>query len=493
MTKHKIKSDKLKTSGMPRKGVRLPDSSNEAPVMGVERSGQQSSNHVLNSYPSNTNSAGVGRRRLEGQTFLNRWARISLRAQRNPTDVFNNLLLHINEETLREAYDELDGTKASGVDRITKSAYGRKLEHNLEILAERLRKGSYRPRPKREVQIPKANGKTRPIAIACFEDKLVDAVVAKILTRVFDGSFIKNSFGFRPGKSAHQAIETCYKVLARNNHPYVAEIDFSSFFNTIPHEELLEIVSDRIADKKFLRLIERFLKGKTKKQDGSMEVGHCGTPQGGLMSPILANIYLDTVLDKWFPGNYKSGVIVRYADDAVFFFRKKEEAESFLEDFKARVEKFKLVVNKEKSRFLSFKKTEHTHFNFLGFTFYWGIQNKRKFLRVKTEKKRLHNAIQEFYNWIKQNRSKGKRTELWKTARSKIRGHCEYFGFWMNRYRLLHFYREAVRAMYKWLNRRSQKRSYTWQGLQELIKQNPLGPVPKFGELKRLGWSFGYV
>ena len=308
MTKHEIKSDKLKTSGRLPKGVRLPGSSVEAPVMGVERSGQQSFNHVLNPYPSNTNTAGIGRQRSgRGQPFLNRWARISLRAQRHPTGVFNNLLLHINEKTLREAYDELDGTKASGVDGMTKAAYGQKLEHNLKVLAEKIRRGSYRPRPKREVHIPKANGKTRPIAIACFEDKLVDAVIGKILTGVFDDNFIKNSFGFRPRKSAHQAIETCYKVLARNTRPYVVEIDFSSFFNTIPHTELLEMVSERIADKKLLRLIERFLKGKTTKQDGSMEVGHCGTPQGGLMSPVLANIYLDVVLDKWFSGKLQVG------------------------------------------------------------------------------------------------------------------------------------------------------------------------------------------
>ena len=199
MSKHGIKSDKLKTSGMLHKGVRLSHSSAETPVMGVERRGQQSSNHVLNSSPINIGGQG-GERSWKGQPFLDRWTRISLRAQTLPRSVFNNLLLHINEETLREAFGELDGTKAPGVDGITKLLYGRDLEQNIKALAERIRRESYKPQPKREVLIPKDNGKTRPIAIACFEDKLVDAVIAKILTSIFDDSFITNSFGFRPRK-----------------------------------------------------------------------------------------------------------------------------------------------------------------------------------------------------------------------------------------------------------------------------------------------------
>ena len=379
--------------------------------------------------------------------------------------MFNNLLLHINEETLREAYDELDGTKASGVDGITKSEYGKRLKENLEELTLRIKRGIYRPQPKREVLIPKANGKTRPIAIACFEDKLVDAVVEKILTYIFDDSFIKNSFGLRPRKVRPPGDRNRPQgTPGVESDRMSSEIDFSNFFNTIPHEELMGILRKIVADEKLLRLIERFFKGKMLKQDGRIESCLCGTPQGGLMSPILANIYLDIVLDKWFLKEHLGGTMIRYADDAVFFFRTKEEAESFLPDFKARVEKFKLIVNEEKSRSLSFKKTEHTQFNFLGFTFYWGIQNKRKFLKVKTEKKKLHKAMNEFYNWIKQHRSKGKRNELWKTAKSKIRGHYEYFGYWTNRRKLVHFYSEVVKAMFKWLNRRSQKRSYTWEG-----------------------------
>ena len=379
------------------------------------------------------------------------------------------------------------------MDGITKSDYGRDLQKNLENLALRIKRGSYKPRPKREVLIPKANGKTRPIAVACFEDKLVDAVIMKILSSIYDSSFIRSSFGFRPKKSAHQAIKTSYKALEKGERPYVVEVDFSNFFNTIPHGKLLEVLREKVADEKLLILIKRFLEGKVMKKNGTAEKCVCGTPQGGLMSPVLANIYLDMVLDKWFLKNYKSGIIIRYADDAIFLFGEKHRAEQFLRDFKNRVECHGLIVNEEKSRSLSFKKTQSNEFNFLGFTFYWGIQNKRKFLKVKTEKQKLLKSFREFYDWIKTERSVKRTNELWETAKSKIRGHYEYFGFWMNRRKLVHFYKEAVKALCQWPNRRGQKRSYSWDEFQRRIKNHPLGKPPERAKLKPLGKRFGHV
>ena len=491
MPKQEIKNNKFKTTVVPRKGVRLSYISDNMPVMGMERRGQQYSRLGLNLLSDNI--IRLREKRLwKGKPFLNRWMRISLRTQQSPTAVFNNLLLHISKETLTEAFGELDGTKAPGVDGVTKSAYGKNLESNLDKLAERIKRGSYRPKPRKVILIPKANGGFRPIAIACFEDKLVDAVISKILSNLYDHSFIHNSFGYRPNKSAHKAIETSYKVLRRRKRPYVVEVDFSNFFNTIPHRELLEILEKKIADKKFLRLITRFLEGRTMKDDGTLEKCICGTPQGGLMSPILANIYLDEVLDKWFKSNYSGSVIIRYADDAVFFFSDRKKASNFLTEFKERVEAFKLTVNEEKSRFLSFKTKEFNQFNFLGFTFYWGIQNNRRFLKVKTEKKKLHKGLQEFDDWIKTNRNKEKVGVLWDSAKAKIRGHYEYFGYWMNRQKLLHFYQGVVKSLFNWLNRRSQKRSYSWAGFRERIKQNPLGQPPIQEKLKRLGGSYGY-
>ena len=308
-------------------------------------------------------------RGVQGTLLLSRWLRISLRTRKDTSCVFNNLLHHINVETLKEAYNAMDKNKALGVDKISKEAYGKNLEANLENLYIKIRNGSYKPQIKREVLIPKANGKTRPIEIACFEDKLVDYVVSKILSAVYEPSFIRNSFGFRPNKSAHNAIEACYYSLKDNKRPFVVEIDFSNFFNTIPHKKLMSIVKKKIADYRFNGLVRRFLKSSTLKSDGTIHKNDCGTPQGGVMSPILANIYLNEVVDQWFLKNYGSynNIIVRYvpersdkcpwgADDATFFFKKESDAKDFMLQFKARIEAFGLSLNMDKTRTLNFNK-----------------------------------------------------------------------------------------------------------------------------------------
>ena len=231
--------------------------------------------------------------------------RISLKAQ-NKTCVFSNLMKHINRDVLIEAFDAIDGKKALGVDQISKSAYGKNLEENISNLLKRIANGSYRPLPKREVLIPKQNGKMRPIAIASFEDKLVDWCVGAILTEIYEPLFIRNSFGYRPRKSAHQAVEACYHSLENGNRPNVLEIDFSNFFNTIPHKKLMKILEKRVADKRFLGLVRRLLTGEILKSSGMISATEVGTPQGGIASPILANIYLNEVLDQWFLKNYSS-------------------------------------------------------------------------------------------------------------------------------------------------------------------------------------------
>lgn len=490
MLKNDIKKDNFKTSSTPLQGVRLTHSSDEASVMDGERRGKQSS--LLNDDAHTSNYTGSCGDKWKGQPFLNRWLRISLRAQKE-NSVFNNLLLHVNEETLLEAFNALDGSKAMGVDKVSKSAYGKNLEANIRLLAKRVKDGSYRPLPKREVQIPKANGKTRPIAIACFEDKIVDWVAAKLLNQVFDPCFIPNSFGFREKKSAHQAIEACYHSLKDNKRPFVVEIDFSNFFNTISHKKLMKVVEKKVKDYKFLGLIRTFLKSQTI-VDGELVRTTCGTPQGGLMSPILANIYLNEVVDQWFVENYQShnNKAVRYADDAVFFFKKEEDANKFLSDFKQRVSSFDLIINEDKSNSLSFKKSEFTSFNFLGFTFYWGKNCKRRILKVKTEKSKLHKSMKEFYSWIKENRNRYKLSVLWETANAKLRGHYNYFGYWMNYKKLNHFYWIAVKSLFKWLNRRSQKKSYNWENFKERLKNQPLLEPPSTNKLRNLGTRYAY-
>lgn len=419
-----------------------------------------------------------------------RWARISFRAHNEKT-VFNNLMMHVNEVSLREAFKALDGTKALGVDGMSKAEYGRNLDMNLGNLTQRIHSGNYRPKPKREALIPKANGKTRPIAIACFEDKLVDWAVGKILTLVFDPLFIKTSFGYRPNKSADGAVELCYNSLCKNTRKYVAEIDFSSFFNTIPHRKLMKIVGKRIADRRFKGLIGRFVKGGLINKEGEILPSMIGTPQGSIMSPILANIYLHEVIDEWFLSNHAKGnnVIVRYADDGVFFFHKKEEADEFLQSLDKRVGIYGLSLNKDKTHNLLMTENNHVHFSFLGFTFYWGKQGRRCVLKVKTQKERLIRSLQEFEQWIKQIRNRKKLKEIWKIAKIKIRGHINYYGYQMNALKLNHFYHAAVRSLFKWLNRRSQKRSYSWEGFSERLKYFPLMPQLADMKLKQLGWN----
>lgn len=255
--------------------------------MREERREQQSFHLNLNNQSTynSTTDGNKDKSGVQGTLLLNRWLRISLRTGKDTSCVFHNLLHHINVETLKEAYNAMDKNKALGVDKVSKEAYGKNLETNLENLYIKIRNGSYKPQMKREVLIPKENGKTRPIEIACFEDKLVDYVVSKILSAVYEPSFIRNAFGFRPNKSAHNAIEACYYSLKDNKRPFVVEIDFSNFFNTIPHKKLMKIVQKRIADYRLNGLIRRFLKSSTLKSDGTIVTNSCGTPQGGVMSP----------------------------------------------------------------------------------------------------------------------------------------------------------------------------------------------------------------
>lgn len=420
----------------------------------------------------------------------NGWTRISLAAQ-NKQLIFSNLMKHVNEATLKEAFKALEGSRALGVDGISKTKYGKNLEANLKALAERVQRGTYRPQAKREVLIPKGKGKTRPIAVACFEDKLVDWVVSKILTQVYEPLFIKNSFGYRPNKSADGAIKACYYSLCKNTRRHVVEIDFSSFFNTIPHRKLMKVIGKRISDRRFKGLIGRFLKGKLIMQTGEILPSEIGTPQGSVMSPVLANLYLNEVIDHWFLRNYGSynNIIVRYADDAVFFFKKEEEVNSFRKCLEERVQAYGLQLNEDKTRTLMMDKANHAQFNFLGFTFYWGKQGSRRLLKIKTQKEKLLKAIQEFEQWIKKARNQLKLKELWALAKAKITGHINYFGYWMNGLKLNHFYWCVIKSFYKWLNRRSQKRSYNWEGFQERLRNFPLKKSWQQIKLKQLGWN----
>ena len=423
---------------------------------------------------------------------LSRWERIRLVAE-DKSVIFTGLLRHINAETLSEAFNAIDGSKALGVDGVSKATYGKNLEGNLANLARQIKVGSYKPQKKREVLIPKGNGQTRPIVISCFEDKLVEWVIGKILEQVYEPLFIRNSFGFRPNKSAHQAIEASYYSLKEGKRSHVVEIDFTSCFNSIPHRELIKLLFKRISEDAFIGLIGRFLKVGCLNQLGDTVNPEAGTPQGSIMSPILANIYLDEVIDQWFLRTYGSysNILVRYADDAVFFFHKKEIAEQFVSDLEERVDEFRLTLNADKTKLVDFGKDKHQDFDFLGFTFYWGrkpLFGGRR-LKIKTAKKTLHKKIEAFESWIKSRRSAEKLTALMKTARIKLLGHYRYYGYVINLGGLNHFYFQVTRILFKWLNRRSQKPSFDWVVFERKLKQFAIPPTPPMANLRILGWS----
>jgi len=429
---------------------------------------------------------------MQGMLFPNSWLRIGLAAQKKDT-IFNNLLCHFKMENMCEAFNALKENKALGIDGISKKTYGENLESNLNDLLSRIHKGSYKPQNKREILIPKADGKTRPIAISCFEDKIVEWMIGRILECVYEPLFIRNSFGFRPGKSPDGAVKGIYYSLKDNLRSNVVEIDFAKFFNSIPHKKLIRIIGKRISDNRFKGLIGRFLKIGILDEAGDVKISEVGTPQGSIMSPVLANVYLHEVLDKWFIEKYGSynNIIIRYADDAVFFFKDKDTADKFVNDLHDRVEKYGLSLNKDKTKIIDFDKNESNSFDFLGFTFYWTnkVTNRKRILKLKTKKDTLHKKIAEFYEWIKLNRSKLKTKEIWDKTKEKLVGHYNYYGYWMNRPKLNHFYWEVIKSLFKWLNRRSQKPSFSWESFKRKLEFNPLPRPPEVLKLKRLGWS----
>lgn len=418
----------------------------------------------------------------------NSWMRIGKLAK-NKEVVFNNLFQHFNVENLREAYAAIDGSKAVGIDRITKDQYGKDLDYNLEGLLSRLHIGSYRPQAKRGVEIPKANGKTRLIAVGSFEDKLVEWVLAQILNQLYEPLFIETSYGFRPRRSAFHAIKTTFQALFKKKRRYVVDVDIKGFFDTVSHRKMIKMLEKRINDRKLLSLISRLLEVGIITAAGLLEKDH-GTPQGGIASPILSNIYLHHALDVWFMDNYsrQGGVISRYADDVVFSFTEKAEADRFFENIKERLALYNLELNEEKSQEIDFSPRSGKVFHFMNLTFYWGVDrgSSKKRLRVKTKRERLNRAIADTNEWLKLNRNRYTTDKIWIHIKSILRGHYNYFGFDCNRSKLGHFFYAVSGLLFKWLNRRSQRKSMNGAKFKRMLLRSPLPFPPDVRKLKHL-------
>jgi len=406
--------------------------------------------------------------------------RIGERARREPGLVFNNLYHHIyDEENLKSSYETLEAGKATGVDGETKEQYGENLEERLKDLSLRLRQMSYKPQPKRRSYIPKpGDAKGRPLGISCLEDKIVEGATKRTLEPIYEAVFEENSYGYRPGRSPHQCVDEVGRTIQQKKVNYVVEADIKGFFDAVNHEWMIKFLRHRIGDERVIRLIIRMLKGGIM-EEGLVKATEEGTPQGSILSPLLSNIYLHYVLDLWFNKRYSKEIkgeayYFRFADDFIACFQYREEAESFQRRLKDRLEGFNLQLAEEKTRSLQFgrfarqdaKKRDDKpkEFTFLGFTFYCG-KTKNGYFKVKrkTSRKKLGLSLARFTEWAKKSRKVLKKGEMLKRARARVVGHLNYYAITDNTERCNDYLYYATRILFKWLNRKSQRKAYTWE------------------------------
>jgi group II intron reverse transcriptase/maturase len=402
---------------------------------------------------------------------------LSIKAGTAKAHRFQNLYGSLNESLLYEAWRHLNKRGAPGVDKVTIAQYGKNLGDNIKRLLERLRRDDYRSRLIRRKYIPKGNGKERPLGIPVVEDRLLQGAARLLLEAIYEQDFHAVSYGYRPRVGAQQAVKDLTVELQFGRYGYVVEADIKGFFDNIDHDWLLRMLEERVDDKPFLGLIDSWLKAGILERDGTVIHPQTGTPQGGVISPILANIYLHYALDNWFERVVKrhcqgQAHIIRFADDFVCAFQYKGEAERFYRTLPKRLEKFSLAVAPEKTcihRFNRFHPSRKRRFTFLGFEFYWEADTKGE-PRVwrRTARKRLQTSITNCKEWVKTHRHYPLTTML-PTMIRKVRGHYNYFRAVGNVSSLWVFYREVVKLLYKWLNRRSQRRSLTWDGIKRVL------------------------
>jgi len=398
----------------------------------------------------------------------------------------------LNRDVLRLCFYGLRKDAASGVDGVTFQEYERNLEANLAALEERLKRKAYRARLVRRKYIPKGNGKLRPLGIPALEDKLLQTAVTQILLAIFGVNFLSCSYGYRQGLGPHDAIRDLTAELQFGGYNFVFEADIKGFFENIRWDWMERMLRERILDGALRNLIGKWLRAGILEEDGRVVHPQTGTPQGGIISPVLANIYLHYALDLWFerkirPQQRGRCRLIRYADDFVVGFEYRHEAEAFDQELKARLAKFGLEVAADKTQTLRFGRNGGPHngrFDFLGFEFYWEPDRKGK-PRVKrrTATKKWRAGMQRMRDWIREHRHDPLR-KMMKTLRAKLQGTWNYYGVIGNYRRMALFYQETCRALYKWLNRRSQRRSLSWPAMDRLLKRFQV-PRPRIVEEQR--------
>jgi RNA-directed DNA polymerase len=413
--------------------------------------------------------------------------RIGERARKQPDLVFTTLYHHVTDlDNLRACYEALDGDKAVGVDGVTKEQYGENLEENLQNLSDRLKRMGYRPQPRRRSYIPKpGSAKGRPLGISCFEDKIVELAVKRVLEPIYEEIFEDSSYGYRPGRSQHECLDQLGLTIQQRRVSYVVESDIRGFFDEVSHKWMLKFLKHRIGDARIERLISRMLKGGIM-EDGLAKASEKGTPQGSILSPLLSNIYLHYALDLWFSHRIKKQCqgeahYFRFADDFLACFQYKGDAGLFRNRLNDRLEGFGLEVAEEKTRSIEFGRFARAEaqarghkpkeFTFLGFTHYCGKTRKGNFrVKRRTSRKKFAQSLREFTDWARKNRSFLRKGEMLRRAKSRIEGHLNYYAITDNLWRCSAYRHYATRILFKWLNRKSQRRTYTWKGYLQALR-----------------------
>lgn len=390
-----------------------------------------------------------------------------------------NLMKYVNENTLKEMYKRQPKNKAVGIDGMTKEMYGEHLEDNIDKLIHDMKQFSYRPYPVRKTYIPKGNGKLRGLGIPSFEDKMVQGVFKEILEAIYETKFLDSSFGFRPNRGCHDAIQRINKHIMADKVNYIIDADIKGFFDNLDHEWLMKFLEHDIADKNFLRYIKRFLIGGVMEDGKKLETDK-GTVQGGLISPVLANVYLHYVLDLWFEHMKKEFrgemYLVRYADDFVCMFQYEKEAQEFYKLLIERLRKFNLEIAEDKSRILPFGRYKGTKesFDFLGFTHINGKSHWGKYCVIhRTSKKKLKQKREAAKQWLKEHMHESI-PETIRKLNKKMIGHYRYYGIYGNFIGLKKFYKYVRQQLYFTKRRRDQSLWLTWKKLGQILKVYPI-------------------
>lgn len=429
-------------------------------------------------------------RRIQADTATKLF-QISNVSKDKPEYRFVSLASMLNEEYLTMCYHGLKKNKASGIDRVSVREYGDGLEGNLRKLVERMKTMSYRPQNVLRVYIPKAQGGQRPLGIPAVEDKIVQKGISGILKAIFEPNFIEESYGFREGRGCHDALKKVSQEITNKPVNYVLDADIKGFFDNVSHDWMVKFLEHRINDKNLIRIIIRFLKSGVM-EDGKYMKTEQGTPQGGVISPVLANIYLHYVLDLWFKKVLRKQLrgyaeIVRYADDFLILVQYKEDSEKALAMLRERLAKFDLELSEAKTSIVRFGRgaakgsnsDKPGTFDFLGFTHYCA-KSRRGYFKVgrKTSKKRLSRSLREMNDFLRESRNRYELRELWKKLKQKLLGHYHYYGVSENSRSLSSYHLRVTELAFKWLNRRSQKKSFNWSEFNLYLGKHPL-PRPK--------------